>query len=116
MDLVPDPLSEAGEEERDDEDDASRRHCGIEYRRYRSALADGGEGTVANTQFTELPGIVAQAQVPNAPTMRRTASRTARRNPASPERPSCARIWRLQHPVGPRHLVFPPNANAGANS
>ena len=31
------------------------------------ALADGGEGTVANTQFTELPGVVAQAQVPNAP-------------------------------------------------
>jgi hypothetical protein len=31
------------------------------------AMADGGEGTVANTQFTELSGVVAQAQVPNAP-------------------------------------------------
>jgi hypothetical protein len=31
------------------------------------ALADGGEGTVANTRFTELPGVVAQAQVPNVP-------------------------------------------------
>jgi hypothetical protein len=32
-----------------------------------SAYADGGDGTVANSQFTELPGVVAQAQVPNAP-------------------------------------------------
>ena len=32
-----------------------------------SAYADGGDGTIANTQFTELPGVVAQAQVPNAP-------------------------------------------------
>jgi hypothetical protein len=26
-----------------------------------SAFADGGEGPVANTQFTSLPGVVAQA-------------------------------------------------------
>ena len=32
-----------------------------------SAYADGGEGPAANTLFTELPGVVAQAQVPNAP-------------------------------------------------
>ena len=32
-----------------------------------SAYADGGDGTIANTQFTELPGVVAQADVPNAP-------------------------------------------------
>ena len=32
------------------------------------AYAGDGEGPAANTQFTELPGVVAQAQVPNAPT------------------------------------------------
>lgn len=32
-----------------------------------SGYADGGD-VAANTQFTELPGVVAQADVPNAPT------------------------------------------------
>ncbi len=27
-----------------------------------SAFADSGDGPVANTQFTELPGVIAQAQ------------------------------------------------------
>ncbi|HTI80673.1 MAG TPA: hypothetical protein VL614_09525 [Acetobacteraceae bacterium] len=27
-----------------------------------AAFADGGEGPVANTQFTELPGVIAQGQ------------------------------------------------------
>jgi hypothetical protein len=30
------------------------------------AYADGGEGPAANTFFTQLPGVVAQADVPNA--------------------------------------------------
>ena len=30
------------------------------------AYADGGQGTEPNTLFTELPGVVAQADVPNA--------------------------------------------------
>jgi hypothetical protein len=32
-----------------------------------SAYAGEGEGTVANTRFTEIPGVVAQAPVQNAP-------------------------------------------------
>jgi hypothetical protein len=32
-----------------------------------SAYADGGEGPTANTFFTALPGVVAQAQVQQAP-------------------------------------------------
>jgi hypothetical protein len=32
-----------------------------------SAYADGGDGIVANTEFTEIPGVVAQAPVPNVP-------------------------------------------------
>jgi hypothetical protein len=32
-----------------------------------SAYADGGDGPVPNTQFTELPRVIAQAPVQNAP-------------------------------------------------
>jgi hypothetical protein len=32
------------------------------------AYADGGQGIGSNTFFTQLPGVVAQADVPNAPT------------------------------------------------
>jgi hypothetical protein len=32
-----------------------------------AAYADGGQGTVPNTFFTELPGVVAQAPGQNAP-------------------------------------------------
>jgi hypothetical protein len=34
-----------------------------------SAYADSEGGQVANTQFTELPGVVSQAPVQNAPTV-----------------------------------------------
>jgi hypothetical protein len=33
------------------------------------AIAGEGEGTVANTQFTQLPGVIAQAPAPNAPSV-----------------------------------------------
>jgi hypothetical protein len=32
-----------------------------------AAYADGGQGTLPNTYFTELPGVIAQAPVQNAP-------------------------------------------------
>jgi hypothetical protein len=32
-----------------------------------SAYAGDGEGPIPNTQFTETPNVIAQAQVPNAP-------------------------------------------------
>ena len=31
-----------------------------------AAFADSGDGPVANTQFTELPGVLAQAQTDNS--------------------------------------------------
>ena len=31
-----------------------------------TAYADGGDGPIANTQFTEIPGVIAQAPVRNA--------------------------------------------------
>src|ERR1700733_2846072 len=85
-----------------------RKPCAFEgrYAPLRPKRARKKEAAV-NTFFTELPVVVAQAQVPKAP---------PGADPAGPKRPSGARIWRLQHPVGPRHLAFPPNGNAGANS
>ena len=79
------------------------------------ALADGGDGTIANTQFTELPGVVAQAQVPNAPAMRRTASRTIRRRPGKPRTGRGCTI-RLLTQSSHGTWLFPPNANEGGNS
>ena len=32
-----------------------------------AAYADGGDGPIANTRFTELPRVIAQAPVQNAP-------------------------------------------------
>jgi hypothetical protein len=32
-----------------------------------SVYADGGDGPNSNTQFTEIPGVIAQAPVQNAP-------------------------------------------------
>ena len=72
-----------------------------------SAYADGGDGPAANTQFTELPGVVAQAQVPNAPVYAQNGQQNPGADPAGPERPGGARIWCLQHPVEPRHLAVP---------
>jgi hypothetical protein len=34
-----------------------------------AAYADGGQGTLPNTYFTELPGVIAQAPVQNAPSI-----------------------------------------------
>ena len=46
------------------------------------AYAGDGEGPAANSQFTEIPGVVAQAQVPNAPVY----AQGGRRRLAGPER------------------------------
>ena len=59
------------------------------------AYAGDGEGPAANTQFTELPGVVAQAQVPNAPVYAQNGQQNRQANPAGPERPGGARLWCL---------------------
>jgi hypothetical protein len=65
-----------------------------------AAYADGGQGTEPNTFFTQVPGVVAQADVPNAPTYAQNGQGVhvyvGRSN---------QRTW-----------LFPPNANQGANS
>jgi len=39
------------------------------------AFADGGEGPIANTQFNELPGVVAQAHQPNSSAVAQVTTR-----------------------------------------
>ena len=41
-----------------------------------SAYAGDGEGPVANTQFTEIPNVIAQAQVPKASAVAANQSRS----------------------------------------
>ena len=74
-----------------------------------SAYADGGDGPAANTFFTELPGVVAQAQVPNAPAyaQNRQATQQAQNGPGVH-----AYVTQSSHGT----WLFAPNGNQGANS
>jgi hypothetical protein len=67
-----------------------------------SAIAGEGEGTVANAQFTEVPGVVAQAAVQNAPSVA-----TAQNG-----RTVLAYVAQSSHGT----WLFPPNPNEGAKS
>ena len=81
-----------------------------------SAYADGGDGPAANTFFTELPGVVAQAQVPNAPVY----AQNGQQNQAQTQQAQSGQaahgygVYSTQSSRGT--WLFPPNANAGANS
>jgi hypothetical protein len=67
-----------------------------------SAYAGESEGWAVNTQFTSIPGVVAQAPVQNAP-----ATVTAQNGRA-------IQVYGTRSGQGT--WVFPPNGNAGANS
>jgi hypothetical protein len=67
-----------------------------------SAYAGDGDGTLANTRFTEIPGVVAQARMQNAPLMA-----TARNGLATH-----AFVTRSQHEGV---WLFPPNPTGGAS-
>ena len=67
-----------------------------------SAYAGEGEGVVANSQFTEIPGVVAQAPVQNAP-----AVMTAQNGQA-------VQVYVTRSNQGT--WLFAPNENSGANS
>jgi hypothetical protein len=66
-----------------------------------SAYAGEGEGTAVNTQFTSIPGVVAQAPAQNAPVA------TARNGQSM-------QVYGTRSSQGT--WLFPPNGNAGANS
>jgi hypothetical protein len=70
-----------------------------------SAFAGEGEGTVPNTLFTELPGVVAQAPVQQA-----VPSAVARNQNSGA--PIASFVTNSHHGT----WLFPPNPNQGANS
>jgi hypothetical protein len=67
-----------------------------------AAYADGGQGTLPNTYFTELPGVIAQAPVQNAPSIA-----TARNGQAIG-----TYVTNSNHGT----WLFPPNQNQGNGS
>jgi hypothetical protein len=75
-----------------------------------SAYADGGDGTIANTFFTQLPGVVAQAQVPNAPVYAQNGQ--ALNQQAQNGQGVHAYVTQSSHGT----WLFAPNGNAGSNS
>ena len=105
------PTKAKGFEERDHEDDILAAatllslSAGVAY-------AGDGEGPAANTQFTELPGVVAEAQVPNAPAyaQRGQATQQAQNGQGA----HGYGIYSTQSSHGT--WLFPPNANQGGNS
>ena len=66
------------------------------------AYADSEGGQVANTQFTELPGVVSQAPVQNAPAV------------ATAQNGQAVHSYATQSSHGT--WLFAPNGNQGANS
>ena len=67
-----------------------------------AAYAGEGGGPVANTYFTSLPGVVAQAPVQNAPTV------------ATAQNGQAVQTYATQSNHGT--WLFAPNGNQGANS
>jgi hypothetical protein len=67
-----------------------------------AAYAGEGEGTAANTLFTSIPGVVAQAPAQSAPVVA-----TARNGQS-------VQVFGARSGQGT--WLFPPNGNAGANS
>ena len=75
-----------------------------------AAYADGGDGPVANSFFTELPGVVAQADVPNA-----TAYAQNRQvQPQQAQNGQGVHVYATQSSRGT--WLFQANPNQGANS
>jgi hypothetical protein len=84
--------------------------AGLSLAASTAAYADGGDGPAANNLFTELPGVVAQADVPNA-------SAYAQNRQAQPQQ---AQNGQGVHVYVSRSnqgtWLFAPNGNQGANS
>ena len=82
-----------------------------------SAYADGGDGPAANTFFTELPGVVAQAQVPNAPVYAQNGQQNRQVQTQQAQNGQAAHgygIYSTQSSHGT--WLFAPDPNGGSNS
>lgn len=74
------------------------------------AYAGDGEGPVANTLFTNLPGVVAQADVPHAPA-------NAQNLPVQTQQAQNGqRVYTYVTQSSRGTWLFAPNGNQGANS
>jgi hypothetical protein len=80
--------------------------AGLSLAASTAAYADGGDGPAANTLFTELPGVVAQADVPNASAY--AQNRQMQLQPAQTQ------IYATQPSRGT--WLYQANPNQGANS
>ena len=79
--------------------------AGLSLAASTAAYADGGDGPAANSFFTELPGVVAQADVPNA-------SAYAQNRQAQNGQGVHVYVSRSNQGT----WLFAPNGNQGANS
>ena len=70
-----------------------------------SAFAGEGEGPAANTTFTQLPGVIAQAQVGQAPSAYARNQATGKPTAAFVTTSRSSGTW-----------LFAPNPNQGGNS
>ena len=82
-----------------------------------SAYADGGDGPAANTFFTELPGVVAQAQVPNAPVYAQNGQQNRQAQTQQAQSGQAAHGYGVYSTQSGRGTwLFAPNPNSGSNS
>ena len=82
-----------------------------------SAYADGGDTTATNTFITELPCVVAQADVPNAPTYAQNGQQNRQAQAQQAQNGQAAHGYGVYSTQSSRGTwLFPPTGNAGANS
>ena len=81
--------------------------AGLSLAASTAAYADGGDGPVANSFFTELPGVVAQADVPNATAYAQNRHVQAQNGQSVP-------VYATQSSRGT--WLYQANPNQGANS
>ena len=74
------------------------------------AYADGGQGTEPNTLFTQLPGVLAQADVPNASAY----AQNRQVQPQQAQNGQGVHVYVSRSNQGT--WLFAPNGNQGANS
>ena len=84
--------------------------AGLSLAASTAAYADGGDGPAANTLFTELPGVVAQADVPNASAY----AQNRQVQPQQAQNGQDVHVYVSRSDQGT--WLFAPNGNQGANS
>jgi hypothetical protein len=83
--------------------------AGLSLAASTAAYADGGDGPAANSFFTELPGVVAQADVPNVQAY-------AQNRQVQPQQAQNGQASMSTSAANQGTWLFAPNGNQGANS